>query len=149
MGNINELRSKQLGMSWGKANNKLRKSILFNLLIKYNENICFKCSNRIEKIEELSIEHKIAWFRNDTKLFWDLDNIAFSHLSCNSSQPRTIEQKKNLSILMSDEKNPRCKISIKQVEEIKSKKDKGFSIIEIANEYNLSREGIYYILKSR
>jgi len=38
----------------------------------------------IDSVEELSIEHKIPWLNNSSELFWDLDNIAFSHLICNT-----------------------------------------------------------------
>lgn len=70
-------------MPFGTANNKLRKNILFYLLVKYNENICFQCGELIDSVDQLSIEHKISWLDKDVRLFWDLDNIAFSHLSCN------------------------------------------------------------------
>lgn len=33
--------------------------------------------------DDLSIEHKAPWLHRDSALFWDLDNIAFSHLACN------------------------------------------------------------------
>lgn len=79
----------QLGMSHGTAANRLRKNILFNLLVKHNENVCFQCNELITTPRELSIEHKIPWLDNSVKLFWDLDNIAFSHLSCNSAAART------------------------------------------------------------
>jgi uncharacterized protein YdaU (DUF1376 family) len=37
----------------------------------------------IETADELSIEHKLPWEGVSVKLFWSLDNIAFSHLRCN------------------------------------------------------------------
>ena len=80
----------QLGMSYGKANAILRKSILFSLVKKCNLDNCYRCNKKIEKIEELSIEHKIPWLHSEQaiELFFDLDNISFSHLSCNSSHSR-------------------------------------------------------------
>ena len=72
-----------LGMPHGTACNRLRKMILLNLLEKHGENICFKCSQLIESAEELSIEHKRPWEGVSIELFWDLENIAFSHLRCN------------------------------------------------------------------
>ena len=72
-----------LGMSHGTAGNRLRKMILFHLLQKHGENVCFKCSEIIETADELSIEHKKPWEGVSVKLFWSLDNIAFSHLRCN------------------------------------------------------------------
>jgi HNH endonuclease len=72
-----------LGMPHGTANNRLRKMILFHLLQKHGENICFNCSEKIETVDELSIEHKQPWEGISLELFWSLDNIAFSHLRCN------------------------------------------------------------------
>lgn len=79
----NEEKSTQLGMPYGTANAKLRKIILFNLVQRYGEDSCYQCNNKIEKIEEFSIEHIKPWFGNSTTLFWDFANIAFSHISCN------------------------------------------------------------------
>lgn len=73
----------QLGMPHGTAANKLRKNIMFHLLKKLTENICFVCHFRIEKVEDLSIEHKEPWEGRSVELYWSLDNIAFSHLKCN------------------------------------------------------------------
>lgn len=79
----NEKKNQTLGMNHGTATHRLRKMILFSLLIRLKENNCFKCGKVIDAIEELSIEHKLPWEGRDAKLFWDLDNIAFSHLKCN------------------------------------------------------------------
>lgn len=81
--NANEKKRKQLGMAAGTANARLRKLILFSLVQKTEQDICFRCGKRIETVDELSIEHKKDWLDVSVELFWDLDNIAFSHLSCN------------------------------------------------------------------
>jgi hypothetical protein len=70
-------------MPHGTAANRLRKIILFHLLSKHNENICFRCREPIKDAEELSIEHKKSWQIGGSHLFWDIENIAFSHLKCN------------------------------------------------------------------
>lgn len=57
--------------------------VLFDVLRKHRENVCFKCAEVIETPEELSIEHKEPWEGVSVELFWSLDNIAFSHLRCN------------------------------------------------------------------
>ena len=62
--------------------------ILFNLLQRHGENVCFKCSQLIETAEELSIEHKQPWEGINVELFWDMENIAFSHLRCNKTHRR-------------------------------------------------------------
>ena len=84
----NKIKSEQLGMSFGAACNKLRKSIMFHLLKKLEENICFRCNKKIEIADDLSIDHKKDWLHNNVDLFWDLDNIAFSHSSCNFRHKR-------------------------------------------------------------
>lgn len=81
--NRNKRIVEQLGMPNGTANARLRKNILFYLLTKLKENVCFKCGTIIEKVDDLSIEHKLPWEGRSTELFWDLNNIAFSHLKCN------------------------------------------------------------------
>lgn len=78
-----DAKSKQLGMPFGTANGKLRKAILFKYIKKCKDDICFKCNLIIETVEELSIEHKKPWQGKNIELFWDLSNIAFSHLKCN------------------------------------------------------------------
>ncbi|HEX8140939.1 MAG TPA: hypothetical protein VF544_25460, partial [Pyrinomonadaceae bacterium] len=50
-----------LGMPHGTANARLRKMILFDLLRRHGENICFNCAQKIETVGELSIEHKRPW----------------------------------------------------------------------------------------
>ena len=74
-----------LGMPHGTAQAKLRKLILFDLLKRHGEKVCYQCGKTIETIKELSIEHKKPWLGIDVALFWDLNNIAFSHLKCNIS----------------------------------------------------------------
>lgn len=83
MTNGNSKKQQKLGMPFGTANARLRKKILFHLLEKHKENFCFHCRLEIKSVDELSIEHKEAWLYKDISLFWDMDNIAFSHLSCN------------------------------------------------------------------
>ena len=46
---------------------------------------CFRCKLLITDVAEFSVEHMKSWLWKDVKLFWDINNIAFSHLSCNSS----------------------------------------------------------------
>jgi len=72
-----------LGMSHGAAASRLRKMVLFRQLTKYGDNVCVRCEKKIEDINELSIEHIKPWEGRSAELFWDLDNIAFSHMKCN------------------------------------------------------------------
>lgn len=74
------------------ASNRLVKDILFKLLEDTNQDVCFRCKEKIQR-ENLSIEHKIDWLdSNDPKgLFFDLNNITFSHLNCNVSARRSLK----------------------------------------------------------
>ncbi len=72
-----------LGMPQGTASNRLRKMLLFRQLKKHNENICVRCEKEIEIVDELSVEHIKPWEGISAELFWDLDNVAFSHMKCN------------------------------------------------------------------
>jgi hypothetical protein len=82
--NSNTQKCAILGMPHGTAVSKLRKNILFHLLKKHAENVCFRCGCEIEVADVLSIEHKKPWQSGaSSELFWDLENIAFSHMSCN------------------------------------------------------------------
>jgi hypothetical protein len=72
-----------LGMPHGTATARLRKSILFHILQRHDENVCFRCAKEIETADELSVEHKLPWEGVSIELFWSLDNIAFSHRYCN------------------------------------------------------------------
>ncbi len=91
MSSGNKKKAEQLGMSHGAACNKLKKSILFGFVQDAGLDICYRCGEQIESVDKLSIEHKIPWMdsNNPVKLFFDLENIAFSHLHCNSITRRT------------------------------------------------------------
>jgi len=86
--NNNEKKQEQLGMPFGTANAKLRKMILFQLVQECHKDICYRCNKKITDIKTFSIEHKEHWLDNSVELFWDLENIAFSHLSCNVADAR-------------------------------------------------------------
>jgi len=79
--NSNTKKAEQLGMSPGKASGRLKKEIMFNLLSRLGENICFQCLKTIDSADDLSIEHKKPWLNSEDpcRLFYDPENIAFSH----------------------------------------------------------------------
>lgn len=79
----NIARVSQLGMSFTAARARLVKQLLFQAIQKLGQDICFKCSKKIVNLNELSIEHKKPWLHVDPKLFWDLNNVTFSHQRCN------------------------------------------------------------------
>lgn len=79
----NNKKSATLGMPHGTATGRLRKMVLFHLLKKHSENICVRCNKEIENVDDLSLEHIKPWEGISADLFWDLNNISFSHIFCN------------------------------------------------------------------
>jgi len=88
----NKRKAEQLGMSsYGKARNILNNSILFKLVKDSGENICYRCKQPITDTKNLTVDHKEPYLysENATELFFDLDNVAFSHKSCNCKNTRS------------------------------------------------------------
>jgi hypothetical protein len=83
-------KSKQLGMSFSKASHILRKSVMFHLAQRCGLDFCFRCGKRIEHVDDFTLEHKQPWLYAycPLELFFDIDNIAFSHRRCNSLHRR-------------------------------------------------------------
>jgi len=86
MNSIAKRNAKKLGMSVGAANSILKKRLLFCFAKKLGMDICYRCGKKIVDITKFSVEHKKGWrfAKNPKETFFDLDNIAFSHFSCNS-----------------------------------------------------------------
>ena len=82
--------SLQLGMDYSTAQARIRKLLLFHFVQKLALDTCFRCGLKITIPKEFSVDHKVQWLfsPNPTQLFYDLDNIAFSHLGCNSRESR-------------------------------------------------------------
>jgi hypothetical protein len=91
----NEKKNAQLGMPIGTASNRLRKRIIFSLLRRLGETNCFRCGCPIETFVELSVEHKTPWLDtpDPVAVFFDIENIAFSHLTCNVGEARKGNQR--------------------------------------------------------
>jgi hypothetical protein len=72
-------------MPFGTATHQLRKLIMFSLAQKCGMNVCYRCETKILAVKEMSIDHKVSWEKSDDprRLFFEVENIAFSHLSCN------------------------------------------------------------------
>lgn len=79
-------------MNPGTAANRLKKQLMYELAKRLDMHWCYQCSAEIENHEELSVEHKTPWLHSEDPvgLFFDIDNIAFSHKSCNykAARPR-------------------------------------------------------------
>ena len=119
---MNAKRKVQLDMPFGIARARLIRNIMFQFAQRLGLDICFKCGKKIETKEELSIEHKIPWLNSDTpkELFFDLDNIAFSHILCNIRHTKTIEECKHPSQYTYD-RGCRC-LECRELKSIKNKK---------------------------
>ena len=90
----NDKKKVQLGMAQGTARNRLIKSLMFSMSKELDRNFCFQCGFEIESIDQFSIEHKIPWLDSEDPvgLYFDLDNISFSHHSCNVGAARQNEK---------------------------------------------------------
>lgn len=85
---------KQLGMSSGTATYRLARLLLFHYVQQASADICFRCGLKIETVDDFSVEHKKPWLHVSPDLYWDLENIAFSHRACNSGAARQINKAK-------------------------------------------------------
>ncbi len=85
MNKSNSEKAKLLGMPQGTAQARLRKSLLFDMAGRLGLLTCYQCGNTIESIDVFSIEHKVPWGsgNNPVELFFDISNIAYSHIVCN------------------------------------------------------------------
>lgn len=74
----------KLGMDSSTANYKLLRKILYNFVLKIDK-ICYRCGKYMNK-NNISIDHKKHWRQSNDpkKSFFNLKNISFSHLSCNT-----------------------------------------------------------------
>lgn len=97
MTNTNKKKLQQLGMSQGRASGRLKKALMLQLARRLALDNCYRCSEIIDSPEELSIDHKEPWLDSDDPItkFFDLDNVAFSHSSCNSAAARPVNKKYN------------------------------------------------------
>ena len=87
---IKAKKTKQLGMNPSTASNRLKKLLLFDLAKRLKINWCYQCGAEIKKASKMTVEHKTPWLDSDdpAKNFFDIDNIAFSHASCNYGAAR-------------------------------------------------------------
>ncbi len=87
---MSEKKKIQLGMNPSTASGRLVKDLLWDLIKKTDQYHCCKCGLEMSR-DSFSIKHIIPWLDSDdpVKLFFDLENIYFSHHSCNVSDRRT------------------------------------------------------------
>lgn len=72
----------QLGMNPSTANYRLLRDLLF---YKIKDQGCFRCGEKMTR-EDFTVEHVKPWLDSDDpiKNFFDIDNISYSHHSCNA-----------------------------------------------------------------
>ena len=80
-------KNEQLKMDVGTAQSQLKQMILWSLLQETGRTKCFVCKEEMS-LETFSIEHMEPWLdkENAIELFFNLQNISFSHLTCNISR---------------------------------------------------------------
>lgn len=147
MNSSNEIKARLLGEPYGTACNKLRKMILFKFAKKLKLDFCFRCRNKIENIDDLSIEHKTSWqlSKNPKETFYNLDNIVFSHLKCNIAS----SNKTGSRLGESGELHYRSKFTNEEVLNIRNELEKGCSITFLAKKYNVDKKCISFIRDRR
>ena len=79
----------QLGMNPSTASGRLVKDVLWRLIQQTNQCTCCKCGEPMSR-ETFSIEHIVPWLDSEDPvgLYFDLENISFSHLRCNVADSR-------------------------------------------------------------
>ncbi len=85
---------KQLGEHPATASRRLQRDLLWHLVVSTAKTLCFRCDRPMSR-DDFTIDHKVPWLNSadPIKLFFDLDNIAFSHDSCNKSAARRPNRK--------------------------------------------------------
>jgi hypothetical protein len=95
---ITECFQETFGMHQGSVQWKLYKQIMFHQSVRLNENICYRCGKRIDNMDECSVEHKEPWLgsKNPIKLYFDSENLTWSHRKCNKAHLKKEDTFKNL-----------------------------------------------------
>lgn len=78
---------KHLGVVPTTARNRLMRDLLWHNLPK--PALCWRCNLPMSR-DTFSIEHKVPWLHaeNAAELYFDLDNVTYSHQTCNSAASR-------------------------------------------------------------
>lgn len=86
---MSDKKKMQLGMNHGTARHRLIKDLLWKFIVDSGQDKCCKCGKTMTK-DSFSIEHIKPWLDSEDPvgLFFDIENISFSHLSCNISEGR-------------------------------------------------------------
>ena len=106
----------QLGMNPSTASHRLVKDILFQFIKEANIP-CYRCGLDLTR-ESFSIEHKEPWLDSEDprKMFFDLNNISFSHKSCNYEVRRSAEPAHGGQTMY--RKGCRCNICVEGIKKV-------------------------------
>lgn len=87
---MSDKKKMQLGMNPSTASHRLVKDLLWNFVKTTGQDACCKCGEPMSR-ETFSIEHVTPWLDSDDPvgLYFDLDNISYSHLRCNREDARS------------------------------------------------------------
>lgn len=73
-------------MPYSTARSRLHRALMFTLLERTDLNQCYRCGKEMT-VDNFSVDHIKNWESSGpiqgSKLFFDLDNIDFSHAECN------------------------------------------------------------------
>lgn len=91
---MSDKKKMQLGMNPSTASHRLVKDLLWNFVKTTGQESCCKCGE-IMRRESFSIEHVIPWLDSEDPvgMYFDLENIKYSHLSCNRADARNTTKK--------------------------------------------------------
>lgn len=81
---------RQLGITHSGARNRLLRNLLFKYITMAGDHVCYRCGEPIEDPLDMTIEHEVPWHNSDNpvELYFDLNNISFSHHKCNAGAAR-------------------------------------------------------------
>lgn len=105
-------KTEQLGMSPSTASGRLVKDILWSMICEIGKDACCKCGFKMAR-ETFSIEHVVPWLDSDDPVgkFFDLKNIAFSHIKCNVAAAR--KQRKTCGSVAEYRRGCKCSLCMK------------------------------------
>lgn len=106
-------KSEQLGMNPSTASGRLIKDLLWNFINLQGMNTCHHCGKEMTR-ETFSIEHVIPWLDSEDPvgLYFDLDNIKFSHLACNCKAAKRSIPQHGTNYMYSN--GCRCELCVKE-----------------------------------
>ncbi len=98
---------KELGESFSSAYHRLVKDLLYDFVSKSGIK-CHQCGGEMTR-EDFSIEHKTPWKGSDDPkdLFFNIENISYSHRVCNTRAKRP-QKRKDCPSLMQYKRGCRC-----------------------------------------